>query len=126
MTNLQKLPSTQLLRSDSEQVLVPQLFVAKKFFDRAWGLLGQSSFEQNKGLWIHRCSSIHTFFMKIPIDAVFVDRQLKVVGIYENLKPFRMTTWVWKSDSVIELPSGSVQRLKIHRGEVFRVVSAVS
>jgi uncharacterized membrane protein (UPF0127 family) len=64
--------------------------------------------------------------MKMPIDAVFVDRQLKVVRIYENLKPFRMTRWVWKSDSVIELPIGSVQRLKIHRGEVFRVVSTVS
>ncbi len=126
MIEFHQLPSAQLLRKETEQILVPQLLIAKGFFERARGLLGQKFLDEKNGLWIHHCSSVHTFFMKMPIDAIFVDKKMKVVGIYEDLKPFRITKWVWRSDSVIELPSGSVQRLKIHRGEVFRVVSAVS
>ncbi|MHB2026614.1 MAG: DUF192 domain-containing protein [Elusimicrobiota bacterium] len=74
---------------------------------RARGLLGRDSLEPSEGLWIVPCSMIHTWFMRFPIDAVFLDRDLKVVRVMENLKPWRASPWVWRSRSVLELPAGA-------------------
>ena len=39
------------------------------------GLLGRDGLEQGEGLLLRPASSIHTFFMRFPIDAVFLDRE---------------------------------------------------
>jgi uncharacterized membrane protein (UPF0127 family) len=64
-----------------------------------------------KGFGSKRCNSIHTAFMKFPIDVLFVDKDLKVVSVYENLKPWRITRLHFRASSVIELPAGTIAGL---------------
>ena len=75
---------------------------------RRVGLLKHKSLAAGEGLWIIPTQAIHTFGMQFPIDVVFLDSSLVVKRIYENLRPWRLTTFVWGAQSVLELPSGSL------------------
>jgi len=80
------------------------------------GLLGRRELPAGEGLLIRPCSSIHMFFMRFPIDAVFVDRELRVVGVAANLRPWRMA-WRRGARAVIELAAGEAQRRGVRPGE---------
>jgi uncharacterized membrane protein (UPF0127 family) len=91
-----------------EMPIANDLKTADTLLSRTKGLLGRSSLPAGEGLWIKRCNSIHTAFMKFPIDVLFVDKNLKVVSVYENLKPWRITRLHFSASSVIELPAGTL------------------
>lgn len=106
-----------LLGSDKQQVLISDLMVADRFWSRAKGLLGTQDLLAERALWIHRCNSIHTFFMKYPIDCVFVDKQLKVTALVEDVRPGRMVFPIWGASSVIEMRAGRIQQLGLNLGD---------
>jgi uncharacterized membrane protein (UPF0127 family) len=57
------------------------------------GLIGVKGIPPGEGLLILRCNSIHTFFMSFPIDAVFLDRNDRVVKVVRNIPPWRFFVW---------------------------------
>jgi uncharacterized membrane protein (UPF0127 family) len=73
------------------------------------GLLGRKSLPPEEALWIIPCPMIHTFFMKFPIDAIFLKRDLSVVRVIEDLKPWRVSPWVFAAHSVLELQGGMLK-----------------
>ncbi len=83
--------------------------LADSFRARSQGLLGRAGLGSEEGLWIVPCGMIHTFFMRFPIDVVFLDRGLNVRRVVENLKPWRLSPWVFSAHSVLELPGGFLQ-----------------
>ncbi len=70
------------------------------------GLLGRASLAADEGLWIVPCPMIHTFFMKFPIDVLFLDADLTVRRVIEDLRPWRLSPWVLSARSVLELKGG--------------------
>ena len=70
------------------------------------GLLGRASLAADEGLWIVPCPMIHTFFMKFPIDVLFLDAELVVRRVIEDLRPWRLSPWVLSARSVLELKGG--------------------
>lgn len=94
--------------SQPSKPIASDLKTADSLFSRTKGLLGRKSLPEGEGLWIKRCNSIHTAFMKFPIDVLFVDKDLKVIHMYENLKPWRITRLHFRATSVIELPAGTL------------------
>ncbi len=82
---------------------------------RMRGLLGRKSLEPGAGLLIPRTSSIHTFFMAFPIDAVFLDRDLRVRSVVRDVRPFRM---IFRpgSRNVLELAAGEAGRVGLEAG----------
>ena len=83
--------------------------VASSLRDRTLGLLGRSSLPVGEGLWIEHSPSIHMFFMRFPIDAVFVSGDGRVVRVVENLRPWRIVAWARGARDCLELPVGAVQ-----------------
>ncbi|MFO0597101.1 MAG: DUF192 domain-containing protein [Myxococcaceae bacterium] len=81
---------------------------ADSFMARFKGLMGVTSaeFPMGRGLHIEPCNSIHTFFMKIPIDVLFLDSQLKVVEVCHAMAPWKMSRIYFGAKSVLELPAG--------------------
>jgi len=73
---------------------------------RSKGLLGRESLPADEGLWIVPCPMIHTFFMKFPIDVLFLDADLTVRRVMEDLRPWRLSPWVLSARSVLELKGG--------------------
>lgn len=106
-----------LVNKTTNQTLIPQLEVAKTFWKRGKGLLGRTELPKDEALWILHCNSIHTFFMNFAIDCVFVDKNLKVKAVYEDVRPWRLLLPVLGASSVIEMSSGSVRRMKVSVGD---------
>jgi uncharacterized membrane protein (UPF0127 family) len=93
----------------SGREVASQVVKAGDFGARSRGLLGREQMGPQEGLWIVPCPMIHTFFMKFPIDVLFLDRGLVVVHVLEDLKPWRLSPWVLRAHSVLELAGGTLQ-----------------
>jgi uncharacterized membrane protein (UPF0127 family) len=91
------------------QVLAERLDVANTSWARFVGLMGRSELPPGAGLLIEPCNSIHMFFMRFPIDAVFLDRERRVKRVVLKLKPWRISPIVFGAKSVVELPAGSLR-----------------
>jgi len=77
----------------------------------------QRSLPQGEGLIIDPCNSVHTMFMRFPIDVVFVDKDGRVIKVTEGLKPFRAAVGRG-SRWVIEMPSGAAGRAGLVVGDL--------
>jgi uncharacterized membrane protein (UPF0127 family) len=95
--------------------------VAQGFWQRLLGLIPHTSLAGDEALYFPNCNAIHTFFMKFPIDCVFVSSSFQVVDILEDLPPNRMTWPRWKATSVLELKAGAARVLKISVGDQLHV-----
>lgn len=85
---------------------------------RRRGLLGRRGLSPGSGLLISPCSSIHTWFMKFPIDAVFLDRNGRVVKIAGHVRPFRLVFGGWAAEVTLELPAGAAADSRLSPGDV--------
>ncbi len=80
--------------------------IAKTFPERAKGLIGKKDLPDGEGLLILHCNAIHTFFMRFPIDAIFLDKRNNVVKRVNNIRPWRfMVFGGFKADKVLEIQS---------------------
>ena len=99
------------LRKDDGTVLCTECAVASTPFARMKGLLGRSSLDAGEGMLFPRTGSIHMFFMRFAIDAVFCSRDLRVVKVVRNLRPWR-TAAARGAKVVIELPAGAAEGIE--------------
>ena len=106
----------------NESLLGDKIRVADSFLARFRGLMLTKNLEEGEGLIITPCNSIHMFFMRYAIDAVFIDISNKVVAIYENLRPWIGLTKLYSNVvSVIEIPSGLCKKLDLKIGDTLRL-----
>jgi uncharacterized membrane protein (UPF0127 family) len=82
------------------------------------GLMGRKELAPGAGLLLRGSSSIHTFWMRIPIDALYLDRTFRVKAIDNHLKPWRTGTIRRRIRHVLELPAGTAERLGVKVGDV--------
>ncbi|MGE5398733.1 MAG: DUF192 domain-containing protein [Chitinophagales bacterium] len=94
---------------------------ARTFWKRFLGLMGQPP-KPDQALLIKPCSSVHTFFMRFPIDIIFLDSGNQVLKVIDGLKPWRMTSWVRNSEVVVELPAGAALEIGIQPGDIIRLL----
>jgi len=80
--------------------------VADNFWSRFRGLMLAPSLPAGAGLVIAPCSSIHTQFMRFPIDVLYVSKQDVIAGIDRNLRPWRIGRFYKQVHYVVELPAG--------------------
>jgi uncharacterized membrane protein (UPF0127 family) len=92
--------------------LATDLLMARTHWTRFRGLMATDSsrFTRGQGLWISPSHGIHTFAMRFPIDAVYLDRERVVIHIEEDLKPWRMAAIRVQAASVLEVPTGTVRQ----------------
>jgi uncharacterized membrane protein (UPF0127 family) len=102
-------------REDGTQVC-ERCALADSAPSRLKGLLGRTRLERGEGLLLRPAPAIHTWFMRFPIDAVFLDRELHVVGVTPGLKPWR---WARRAGAraVLELGAGEADRVGVQPGE---------
>ncbi len=97
-----------------------ELEIADHPLARAKGLLGRASLQERTGLWLTNCRSVHTHFMRFPIDLIFIDAQHRVVECTPQVPAWRVKASSTAS-SVIELPAGTVQALQVENGFQLRL-----
>ncbi len=111
------MPYTELTRADGR--LVCRCRVATSFASRFRGLMGLAQLPPGSGLLLPRTGSVHTHFMRFPIDVVFLDSELRIVSIVKALRPWRLAA-AKAASAVLELPAGECERLELAAGDVLR------
>ena len=99
-----------------DRVACERCAVADHPVARMRGLLGRSDLPRGEGILLRSAGSIHTFFMRFPIDVVFLDRALVVLGIHDTIDPWR-TASQRGAKVVLELPAGESARRGIAVGD---------
>ena len=98
-------------------VLGESVDVADTSAKRRTGLLKHQRLEPGEGLWISPCESVHTFFMKFPIDLVYIDKQRKVRKVRDAVPAWRLSACV-SAHSVLELPAGTARQTGTCAGDM--------
>ena len=88
---------------------------------RRRGLLGRDGLPPDHALLIAPCSSIHTWFMRFPIDVIFVRRDGLVLKTYAAIPAWRMA-FGWRAYAVVELPAGALARAGVKPGDRLELV----
>jgi uncharacterized membrane protein (UPF0127 family) len=104
-----------LLRADGA-VACERCTVAHRMLPRMIGLLGKRGLDPGEGLLIRPAPSVHTFFMRFPIDVVFLSRQGEVLKVAERVRPWRARS-CRHSYAVLELAAGEAGRRGIAVGD---------
>ncbi|MDA8194635.1 MAG: DUF192 domain-containing protein [Thermaerobacter sp.] len=90
------------------RVLAEHATLANTFWSRFRGLMGRSTLLPGTAFVFPRTNAIHTFFMRFPIDVVFVDREGRIVRIVKRVPPWRMGPVAWSAAWTVELPAGTL------------------
>lgn len=85
---------------------------ADTFIQRFIGLMGKTVLESDEGLLLKNCSSIHCFFMRFPIDVVYLSADMKVLAT-ETIKPWHIGSFIKDAKHVLELPEGKASNIAI-------------
>lgn len=106
----------QVVNRSRGTVLATRLEVATSSPKRSKGLLGRDGLAPGEGLWIIPCESVHTFFMRFPIDLVYLDRKNKIKKVRGAVGPWRMSACL-SAHSVLELPAGTIRATQTQPGD---------
>jgi uncharacterized membrane protein (UPF0127 family) len=101
-------------------VLAQGAEVADSSAKRRTGLLKHSRLAPGDGLWIVPCESVHTFFMKFPIDLVYLDKARKVRKIRKAVPAWRLSACL-SAHSILELPAGTIEETKTAVGDELEI-----
>ena len=102
-------------------LLVTQGRAADSYFPRLIGLMGHAPLAVGEGLLILPCNSIHTHFMRFPIDVLYVSKDGEVVAVDRAMAPWRFGRIHRKARYVIELPAGTAAQTGTQIGDHIEV-----
>jgi uncharacterized protein len=109
----------------TNEVIADRVRVADNPWTRLVGLLGKKSLPPGEALLIRPCSSVHTFFMRFRMDAIFVDRDNHVLRVKHDMRPFRVAG-ARRSRYVIELMGNALSRVDLEPGDELILTEAGS
>lgn len=102
-------------------VVAANLEEASNFISRLKGLIGRARLGQDEGLWMARCRAIHTFWMRFPIDVVFLDEELVVKKVVKSLQPYHPFIFCRSAKGVLELHEGTIEKASIGIGDTIEI-----
>jgi uncharacterized protein len=105
------------VRTSEGAVVCERCEIPESSFGRARGLLGRNSLDADGGMLIDRAGSVHMFFMRFPIDVVFLARDRTVVGVKHRLAPWHVAG-ARGAVASLELPAGRAAEVGVERGDV--------
>lgn len=110
----------KIINKSRNIILAKKAVLADTFLKRIKGLIGKESFSQGEALVIIPCKSIHSFFMRFPIEVVFLNKENKVIKIISPLKPYRLTGIYFSAYSCIEFPLGTLEET-VSLGDILEI-----
>jgi hypothetical protein len=74
-------------------------------------------------MWICPCEAVHTFWMRFPIDLVYLDRKYRIRKLKSEVRPWRLSGCL-RAHSVIELPPGTIRATQTQPGDILEFTAA--
>lgn len=110
-----------ITNKDRNVVLAENAILADSIFSRMRGLLGRAKLGAGEALILRPCDSVHTFFMRFPIDVAFVDKNNCLIGLVHSLLPFRLSRIFFKAKFAIELPASTLKATSSQTGDTILI-----
>jgi uncharacterized protein len=107
------------------RVVCERCVLADRPLARLRGLLGRTGLRPGEGLLLRPAPSIHTWFMRFPIDAVFLDADLRVLDVRVAMRPWRVAGRRG-ARAVLEMASGEIARQGLETGVQLRAVASAA
>ncbi len=110
--------STVAISNQTKQTdLGGRVRIARSFWDRGRGLMFHAGLDAGTGLVIDPCSSIHTMWMRFPLDVLYVSADGSVLRADSKMKPWRVGPLFVRGRYVIELPPGTIEQSRTEKGD---------
>lgn len=105
--------SHSVVREDGSREARVKLSRADGFVARLIGLMGRPEIDRDRGLVFERCRSVHTLFMRSPIDIVWLSSAAKdgsrsVVSVDAAVPPWRFLMGPRGAEAVMEIAPGTL------------------
>ena len=113
------MPKLRVRNRNRETVLTDRADIADTAKKRNTGLLKHTGLAPGEGLWIVPCESVHTFFMRFPIDLVYLDRKNVVKKVRSEVGAWRMSACL-SAHSILELPAGTIRSTQCQPGDTLQ------
>lgn len=107
-----------LYNVSKDNIVLENLTLANGFMQKLKGLMGRKKLNKSEGLMLFSCNSIHTCFMRFPIDVVFLNINHEVIAVKKGVRPWRMVNYVKKAYITVEMPEGTIENKKIEVGDL--------
>jgi len=107
---------TLTLRREDGRIVCDSVTVADSAFRRLRGLLGRRALPAGEGIVLRPAWSIHTAFMRFPIDVVFINAEQVVMRVDQSMRPFK-TASCRGAREVVELAGGECGRRGLGPGD---------
>jgi len=114
---LRKARQVFVYNKTKETFLAFRVDIADSILGRLIGLLGKRCLRPDGGVWIVPANAVHTIGMLFTFDLVLIDKDFKVVGVRELVRPFRVTRPIFRAESVLELPAHSIFKSRTEVGD---------
>ena len=98
------------------RVVCSSCYVADRPWARFRGLMGRPELAHGEGIILKPSGSVHTCFMRFPIDVVFLDGELEVLAVSPAVGPWRVRA-KRRARAVLELAAGEAERVGIKPGD---------
>ncbi|KJS10621.1 MAG: hypothetical protein JL56_12300 [Desulfotomaculum sp. BICA1-6] len=111
-----------LVNKSTGSVIADQVEVAESFARRLRGLMGRGSFPEGSALVLEPCRQVHTFFMRFPIDVIFVNGRGAVLHVMTDVPPRRISPYVRGAQKVVELPAGTLIATDLGKDHILQLI----
>ena len=101
-----------LVNERTKETVASVVTLAVSRAERRRGLLGRDSLDPSAAMILAPCFSVHTVFMRFPIDVAFVDRDGYAVKIVRRMVPWRLAA-APRAQAVIELAAGGLEHVMV-------------
>lgn len=89
---------------------------------RLLGYLPRATVPAGEGLWFEPCSAVHMLGMRTALDIVLLDRERRVLGAEEGVRPGRLAVSARGTHVVLELGPGTLHANPVEPGDVLELV----
>lgn len=97
-----------IINLNRKTTISQKTFFAERLRDRTRGMIGRDFGEAFDAMVFSACNAIHTFFMRIPLDVIFLNKENTVVALRRTLRPWHPCVLVLRACTVVELPVGTI------------------
>lgn len=107
-----------VINRSKQTTLARQARAARTFWQRLRGLMFQKALAEGQALVLVGDSSIHTFFMRFPIDVLYLDREGRVLRAQDSMRPWQLGPLVRGCRYIVELPPATIRRTQTEVGDL--------
>jgi uncharacterized protein len=110
----------------NQRVLAEKCTEAVSFMERLKGWMGVSMIEKGAAIWFPHCNSVHMWFMRVPLDIVFLKKTgptagaptFEVSSLYSDVQPWKVLPLAdWAATDVLEFPVGTIGNASLKKGD---------